>query len=171
MSGVRPATVDDARAIAEIHVGAWQAAYRGIFPADFLASLSVEKRVKAWEGMLAGPRPGEHTWVAERDGAVVGWIQVVDGPGESFELQALYVAPDRWRGGVGRALWHTAIASVQRNGARTAWLWVLAGNTPAIAFYEQAGFVAVPGANEPMERGGALAWKVRYVHPGPLLAG
>ncbi len=35
---IRPATPDDAAAIAAIHVRAWQAAYKEVFPSECLAS-------------------------------------------------------------------------------------------------------------------------------------
>ena len=39
---VRDATVDDARAIAEVHVASWRWAYRGQLPDDLLDGLSVD---------------------------------------------------------------------------------------------------------------------------------
>ena len=41
---VRHATPEDSRAIATIHVLSWQAAYQGVVPAQFLASMSVDQR-------------------------------------------------------------------------------------------------------------------------------
>lgn len=49
----RPATVDDAPAIAAIHVRSWQRAYADLLPADFLAGLDVEQRVAYWRRDLA----------------------------------------------------------------------------------------------------------------------
>ncbi|MFI9816779.1 GNAT family N-acetyltransferase [Saccharothrix variisporea] len=50
---IRPATVLDAAEIARIHVQAWQAAYAGHMPAEFLNGLSVADRQAAWERQLA----------------------------------------------------------------------------------------------------------------------
>jgi hypothetical protein len=41
---IRQAILEDAEAIAKVHVASWQAAYKGLMPAEFLASLSVERR-------------------------------------------------------------------------------------------------------------------------------
>jgi len=41
---IRPATPEDARAIAEVHVASWRYAYRGLLPDDVLDRLSVEER-------------------------------------------------------------------------------------------------------------------------------
>jgi len=42
--GIREATVEDAEAIAKVHVNSWQAAYQGILPDGYLAKLTVEPR-------------------------------------------------------------------------------------------------------------------------------
>jgi hypothetical protein len=54
---VRPATVEDAPAIAAIHVRVWQYAYRGIVPDSFLDSLSSERRTDQWMAALSQPGP------------------------------------------------------------------------------------------------------------------
>lgn len=43
MNDVRRATADDARAIAEVQVATWRAAYVHLFPAQVLESLSVDE--------------------------------------------------------------------------------------------------------------------------------
>ncbi|HEX2356272.1 MAG TPA: N-acetyltransferase, partial [Micromonosporaceae bacterium] len=50
---VRPATADDADAIAAVHVQGWQAGYAGIMPADTLAGLDVDERARRWRERLA----------------------------------------------------------------------------------------------------------------------
>ena len=40
--------------MAEVHVRAWRAAYRGILAAQLLDDLSVDLREKAWRSTLAG---------------------------------------------------------------------------------------------------------------------
>jgi hypothetical protein len=49
---VRRATPEDSRAIATIHVLSWQATYQGVVPAQFLASMSVDRREGVWRGRL-----------------------------------------------------------------------------------------------------------------------
>ena len=39
---LRPAVPDDAMAVARVHVRAWQAAYHGLMPEDYLAGLRPE---------------------------------------------------------------------------------------------------------------------------------
>ena len=49
---LRRATVDDAPAIAGVHVRTWQAAYRGLMPQALLDSLTFERRRGWWKGQL-----------------------------------------------------------------------------------------------------------------------
>src|ERR1035438_8725843 len=104
---IRLATLDDASAIATIHVEAWRAAYRGIVSDEFLDSLSIDGRESIWRQiLLAGDAA---TWVAQESETVVGWISAAgsrdaDASASTGEIWAVYVAPGRWRAGVGRWL-------------------------------------------------------------------
>src|ERR1700687_4035722 len=49
---VRPATLDDARDIANVHVASWRTTYRGMLPDDFLASLSEEHYAERWKRVI-----------------------------------------------------------------------------------------------------------------------
>ena len=93
---IRDATVADAQAIGEVHVRSWQAAYAGLIPADFLAGLSVQARAASWARLIAD---GGSVLVAEDDGVIVGFAAY--GPGRLF---ALYLLPEQWGRGLGRAL-------------------------------------------------------------------
>ena len=52
MVTVRRATVADAPAMGRVVVRAWQAAYRGHMPDDYLDGLRAEDRAAYWEGVL-----------------------------------------------------------------------------------------------------------------------
>ena len=69
--------------------------------------------------------------VAELDGRVAGFAAVVAG-----ELEGLFVEPDLWRQGVGRALTDAAVHEARRRGFT---LWVVASPT-AREFYEKCVF-------------------------------
>ena len=79
---------------------------------------------------------GGRVFVAERGGAVVGFAVVLE-HGESIELEGLFVEPEAWRGGAGRAL--VARAAEVATAAGAAFLDVI-GNPNAREFYEACGF-------------------------------
>jgi GNAT superfamily N-acetyltransferase len=161
---VRDAGPPDAPAIAGVHVRAWQAAYRGLLPDDFLDALRPEDRASRYE--LGSRRPGSpRTIVALIDDAIVGFATI--GPSrdadaaEAGELRALYVDPSCWRDGVGRRLLLEARAGLHAAGYREALLWVLLGNEPAERFYRSDGWRA-DGARREEDPWGVTAQVLRY---------
>lgn len=160
---IRPATVDDAGPIAAVHVRSWQEAYRGQLPQALLDGLSVERRTTQVRDMLSAPQHG--MWVAIEDGQVVGFASVgdardADTTPDTGELYAIYLAPQAWGIGVGRALHDTAVTALATNYAE-AILWVLETNARARRFYERQGWVT-DGARKEEQRGDAVLEEVRY---------
>jgi GNAT superfamily N-acetyltransferase len=160
---VRHARVDDAPALGLVHVRAWQAAYRGQMPDDYLDGLRPEERAAGWERGLRRDRARDPVLVAERDGRVVGFAVVGPPrtPQDAGELYAINVDPDHWGTGAGRALLLAAHAELARLGYGEAVLWVLPGNRRARRFYEAAGWVA-DGAERSAEVQGVVVPEVRY---------
>lgn len=163
---IRPATLQDARAIAEVHVLSWRHAYINLLPREFLEGLSVEDRKDMWSQAIASGQTS--VLVAESNGQVIGFSAF--GPcrnervsSSDYELWALYLSPIHWSSGIGRALWLRSREAMIANGATRIGLWVLAGNERAISFYTAAGFCAEAGSVKPLELGGAQAHEVRYV--------
>jgi GNAT superfamily N-acetyltransferase len=84
--------------------------------------------------------------VAECGGEVVGFVSV--GPAadadldasDCGEIRAIYLKPDRWRGGIGRLLCKQGERVLRSEGYRSAILWVLEGNAGARRFYEAMGY-------------------------------
>jgi GNAT superfamily N-acetyltransferase len=157
---VRLATGADAQTIERVRVDAWRAAYRHAYPPEALDALPVDG--ERWRARLEVPPPGWTTFVYEDGDVVVGFASV--GPSrdeDAFgELYALYVEPDVWSTGVGRALIR---AAEERLGGEydAALLWVLEENPRARRFYERAGW-APDGARKAEERFGVRAPEIRY---------
>lgn len=166
---VRAAVVEDAGAIARVHVDAWRAAYAGLLPEATLAALDVDERAARRREQLARPEAERDTWrcwVAMVDGAVVGFANVgeardPDAVGEG-EVYAIYVDPARWAAGVGRALMTAALGDLRGRGACRVVLWALRDNARAEAFYHAAGFVPDDRARE-STFGATGAMKRRWV--------
>jgi len=140
---VRAATAEDAAAIAQVHVDTWQVAYRGLLPDSVIASLSVEERRALWERVLAKPGAAKLD-VAVDEAGIVGFCfygptrDAADTGGG--EIYAIYVHPDRWRRGAGRALCEKALLEAAARGQGAMTLWVVRGNERACGFYERLGF-------------------------------
>jgi GNAT superfamily N-acetyltransferase len=161
---IRTATVDDARAIAAVHVSGWQAAYREYFPADFLDGLSVERRAEQWAAWLADA--AQTTAVYETPAGIVGFATIgpsrdADADPSVGELMSIYVAPAAWRRGVGTELmsWVTAEAAARHWSALT--LWTIEANRGTRAFYERCGW-AHDGSAKRERFAGQMLSQVRY---------
>jgi ribosomal protein S18 acetylase RimI-like enzyme len=140
---LREARPADARELAEIHVAAWRAAYGGLMPDDYLASLSVEQRTAFWQTIVARPGP-RMLALAELDGEIAGFCSF--GPtrdeasSDIAEIYSVNVRPDRWRHGAGRLLCEHAFREAAAREHTAVTLWVLKGNDGARRFYERLGY-------------------------------
>ena len=142
---VRDATEADAGAIAAIHAGTWQHAYRGLMPDELLDGLSVENRTARWTRDLSNPMPRTTVLVAEVNGHVQGFIGLGpcsddDADATTGELYTLYVKPESMGKGIGSALLSAAQQRLEILGFSEATLCVLEGNSPSRAFYAHRGW-------------------------------
>jgi GNAT superfamily N-acetyltransferase len=158
---IRSATGTDAEGIADVQERAWQAAYRHVFPVDELDRGGFIFPT-SWRDRLDRPPLGWSTFVAVEGERIVGFASV--GPSRDErdigELYAIYVAPEAWSTGAGRALIETAEARLIED-YDEATLWVLDDNPRARRFYQRAGW-APDGAAKSEERWGVRAGEVRY---------
>ena len=153
---VRPTTPDDAHDVALVHVRSWQAAYAGIVPAEILDALDIDARAERLRPQLPTDPPAHHQVALDSDTQqILGFVRVgayrtepdaaATEPGVG-EVYAIYLHPDHWGSGVGRALLSTALAELRAAGYIEARLWVFAANDRARRFYERAGFAVDGGA-------------------------
>ena len=137
---LRAALPADALAVATVHVRAWQAGYRDLLPALYLAQLRPEQRAARYTFGNDDPLAPQ-TLVACADSRVLGFATTVfDGAHAPGELSALHVDPAHWNSGIGRGLIAAARARLASAGAREAIVWLLAGNTLALRFYAADGW-------------------------------
>ena len=162
---IRPAGIDDARGIAEVHIESWKSAYRGIFPQSLLDGLSVEKRESGWRDLLAVQEQHAGTMLLGCDagGRVVGFVSggkertgqlECDG-----ELYAIYLRQEAQRQGLGTLLVRQLVHELVTRGFGSMVVWVLELN-PATRFYECLGGKFI-GQRE-IERGGQTFIEVAY---------
>ena len=141
---IRTATVEDARAIAEIHVASWRWAYRGDMPEAFLKELDVDEREMRWRDKIQ--EAGTTVLVGTPDDVgPVGFSSsgpsrdddARDGVGE---LYAIYLLQEATGTGLGRALLESSSAVLRDAGYRRVTAWVLESNERARTFYERTGW-------------------------------
>jgi len=104
--------------------------------------------------------------VAEVDDGVVGFVSYgpsrdKDAGDRVAEVYAIYVSPEHWGRGVGKALHDEAVKQLRSRGFDEATLWVLDTNERTLRWYERQGWS--PDGSEKMDEiGGARVREVRY---------
>jgi ribosomal protein S18 acetylase RimI-like enzyme len=170
----RAATEHDVEGIAHLHADSWRRNYRGAFSDAYLDGNLVAERLSVWTDRLRPPRTGTFTIVAERPGPgpssdpapVVGLAHTILGadPAWGALLDNLHVSHAEKGHGIGtRLMAETARALIARDPASSLFLWVLAQNTAAQAFYDARGGTCVERQSRSREPGDRL----RYTWPDP----
>jgi ribosomal protein S18 acetylase RimI-like enzyme len=142
---VRKATVEDASGSAVVHVRSWQVAYRGHMPDEFLDGLDVGKRTDMWRELTQNSE--KIIFVAQDSEAnIVGFSALgpsrdTDANPGTAEVSAIYVHPEKWQRGIGRALLSASLDQVRKCAFDQVTLWVLEANQRARFFYESFGFI------------------------------
>ncbi len=140
---IRPATPDDARAIAAVHVASWRNLYRGIVSDAVLDQLSVRRRAEHWRSQLGQPMSHDVTFVAvDEDHEVIGFAnggaERENDPEFTGELFAIYLLEETQRQGIGRKLTRSVFDALNHDGMQNVLIWVLVSN-PACGFFEALG--------------------------------
>jgi chorismate mutase/GNAT superfamily N-acetyltransferase len=143
---IRPAGLEDAPAMADVHVDCRNANVGSMPP-----MVHSREETHAWmAGRLAADSEG---WVAERDGRIVGYL-VITGDW----VDDLFLAPGETGQGIGGAL--LDLAKAQRPEGLC--LWVFESNQGARRFYRRHGFVELESTdgsgNEERAPDVRLAW-------------
>ena len=136
---IRLATLDDAPAIAAVHVTSWRETYAGIIPASYLERLDIAERQKIWTKAIEGGQP---VHVAVVDDTVVGFAnggknRDKDTP-YTGELYAIYLLKAFQKRGIGRILFDSVVADLASERLLPFVTWVLADN-PTLDFYKHTG--------------------------------
>ena len=135
-----PPRVEDAEALADLHLDVWEEAYADLMPPSVFTERRARRaeRVQSWRTIITtGSSDNLLAWSGEE---LVGFSSTGPGRDEAgeglppLELMGLYVRASAYGTGVGHALLEAAIGSAD------AYLWVLDGNARAIRFYERQRF-------------------------------
>lgn len=149
---IRPATVTDARTLAELEVRAWRWAYVDIVAEQDM--ITVDEREAHWSSTSTI----DGAFVAEVGERVVGVVHAGLGPDVGSVapkvagvaqadpdhpaglLGVLAVEPAAQGAGLGAALYEHAIAQLQAAGFDAATVWLFDGDGHARGFYERRGW-------------------------------
>ena len=160
---IRNAEIQDAAAIAHVHVQSWRTTYSGIVPAEYLTSLNEAERASLWQDWL---QRDLCVHVAELEGVVVGFAN--GGPireplGEyGAEMYAIYLLQAAQGKGIGRQLVGALATALLARDFKNMAVWVLEQN-PAVHFYERAGAQHLEGKQ--IEIGGTLLTEIALGWP------
>lgn len=132
MISIRRATVTDAERMHAVHVASSTAAYQRFFGGkgleQWLATRSpavCAAEISKWAVILA-----------EEDGVLLGFAAL---DATKANIDAVYVAPERWRQGIGRQLL-IRLEEIARDAGLSCITLQAAG--PAILFYQRQGYIA-----------------------------
>ena len=161
---IRPARVNDAPALAKVHVDSWRAAYRGLVPDSSLEGFTYEWREERFRQSLAAN--AEETYVVRVDEEIVGFLTLGTARDADLdinrtgEIWGIYISPNYWHKGIGKRLADEAERILKSRGYGDAVLWVLEGNQQARRFYEAMGFT-LDGESKDIDWGTPLK-AIRY---------
>jgi GNAT superfamily N-acetyltransferase len=162
---IRGARIEDAAAIARVHVESWRSTYAGMLPEKMLLKLSsAAHEQRWWRHVLGRFRSRHYVYVVEdsREG-VVGFAsggRARDrGLAYGGEIYALYLLDEYHGRGLGRALFRRLAARLMRECGATLIVWVMASN-PSRFFYEAMGGARAALRTDRM--GGAEVAEIAY---------
>jgi GNAT superfamily N-acetyltransferase len=130
----RPADPADAPAVAAYHRRCWLSTFAPLLDQSVAIATDPTRLLARWEQRL-DPGSPMTTVVADLDGQPIGHTAV-----QGNELVNLFVDPDHWRRGLGRALLAEGEALLAAAGHREVELHTIVGNEPALALYRSAGW-------------------------------
>lgn len=138
-----------------MHRESWRTTYAGILPLDVIAAQAGRTGEAAWRRRIVEQRESNATWVAERDGGIVGFANCGDArhllEGIDAEIYALYVLQEHQRRGAGRELVRACARHFVRHGQFGFYLWVLKANRARL-FYEALGGAEIGEKTERLGR-------------------
>jgi GNAT superfamily N-acetyltransferase len=140
---VRPATLRDAKTIAELHNTSLREAFKGILEDAQVPTLPQDKRQAFWREAIEYAEPQVQVALdGDRIVGFVGYDRCRDKgtPPTMGEVWAIYVYASHWNKGVGLALWDAAREGLLEEGCTHVSVWLPLANERAVRFHELAGF-------------------------------
>lgn len=161
---LREASAQDAQLISRMIAASWRGAYQDILDPVYLTRLPEDYWLPTMRTWLESGRM--YAYIAEKNGVPAGCVVYGRGRDEEFadwgEIVSLYVLPDQMGRGVGTALLQSAREALHADGYDRVYLWCIAGNHRADAFYRRCGFLPTKDRVDYRIGSGPVA-DIRYV--------
>ena len=161
---VRPATLRDAKQIAELHNASVRDAFKTMITDTPIPVMPLDKRQAYWREASEYSEPQVQV-VVEQDRIVgfVGFDRSRDKgtPPTMGEIWAIYVATAHWSRGAGLALWDAAREGLQEEGCAKVSIWLPIANDRAIRFFELAGLKRELSSAKTIAVGGVKVEEIR----------
>lgn len=143
---LRPAVLEDARALAEINAAGWRETYAGLMPAEALAGIDIDDWTRRWRERIGSSESGQAVFVALDDGVPVGFarcnrqsnLKLVP-LGFEGEIASIYLLRRVQGQGLGRSLMARLAEHLMSVGCANVAVWVLRDAPKARGFYEALG--------------------------------
>ncbi|WP_347552031.1 GNAT family N-acetyltransferase [Pseudalkalibacillus hwajinpoensis] len=134
---IRIANLNDAAAIAEVHVNSWKTTYQSLVSEVFLNNLDVQVREARWRKSM---EEGNKIFVAVNEqNRIVGFANGGENRSKKYhydgELYAIYILEEAQGMGAGKHLICHVAEQLKKDGFHSMVVWVLNGN-PASQFYQ-----------------------------------
>ncbi len=142
---IRPATLRDAKTIANIHASVQDTIYSQLVPVGYAkGSEPAESGLVFWREAIEYGEPQVQVAVDD-DGKIIGFVGFDRSRDKGTkptvgEIWALHVLPTHWNTGAGLALWDAAREGLADEGCTQVTVWLPLGNERALRFHELAGF-------------------------------
>ena len=139
----RPATLRDAKSVAEIHLGAAHPPGTAASAVLTPRALGFDRQQVFWREAIEYGEP--QIYVACDADTVVGFVgfdrcRDKGSPPSMGEIWSIYVLPAYWDRGFGLALWDAARDGLLEEGCTDVSVWLPLGNERVMRFHQLAGF-------------------------------
>ena len=161
---VRPATLRDAKQIAELHNATVRDAFKTLALNTAIPLVPQDKRQAYWREAIEYAEP--QVQVAIDDDKIVGFVgfdrsRDKGTPPTMGEIWAIYVASSHWSKGVGLALWDAAREGLHDEGCTHVSVWLPLANDRALRFFELAGLKRELPSAKTIDVGGVKIEEIR----------
>lgn len=158
---VREIVPSDIPSVAAAHSAAWRAAFHGILSDSLLTDFGGVSLEQVWAEIIL--RPNRLNLVAVHSGRTIGFVgfQSVPSEAKKSEVIGIYVHPEYWRLGAGKALLSAATNRMAASGAHEAFLWTMRENLISRRFYQKEGFMCTQDSRVSVRQGESFT-EVKY---------